>query len=532
MADWKNQFNELPEDIKDKFSIHVDKCGKDRRRTFNKMIDLIETHHIIRKIDDKHKQYQLALNEMERLIALQASNSDAWKEMVYETSHKLMKEHKIITSYPDEFTPYRIYIWNGKCYEEDLEAVYLRTQIEKVLEHQATEKTEREIINKLKTLTSDKDKRLHRDKNIISMDNCMFNTATFATQPTSSDRFVLNHIPIAYNHKIGYADWEEYVKQWVGEDIFVKALQEYIGYIWVDGQPAKKLLYLDGDYDSGKSIFCIAIQNMLGPKNYDNLTIYEICKTFDNASLYGKLANIRSDIPVDIQPQSVSVIKPLTGGDTIKVQRKYEQPFKLHSRAKIIWTGNGAPYLPESGLNDDAVIRRWLPIAFPYKFLPDDAYNDHISKTLFDDEPSYVKQAVPDDILRKKLFNADMRAQIFNWSVEGIKRLKKNHWVFSYNPNIDDIRGWFNARMPKSDVEQFMIDTMETNMEGHIVKHQIFQRYLEWCKKKRKLITTEKKFFTDIKDNKYFPVMDYQPSVEIDGVKRQLHAFRGVQWKS
>ena len=204
------------------------------------------------------------------------------------------------------------------------------------------------------------------------MDNCMFNTTTFATQPASSDRFVLNHIPVTYNPKIGYADWEKYVQEWVGEDIFIKTLQEYIGYIWVDGQPAKKLLYLDGDYDSGKSIFCIAIQHMLGPKNYDNLTIYEICKTFDNASLYGKLANIRSDIPVDIQPQSVSVIKPLTGGDTIKVQRKYEQPFKLHSRAKIIWTGNGAPYLPESGLNDDAVLRRWLPIPFSYKFLPDD----------------------------------------------------------------------------------------------------------------------------------------------------------------
>lgn len=499
-----------------------DDFNKDRRTTFRKLNEIVETHHKIKNMKDK--KYLEAIKILANKYQDSKNNEDeSWQEVLHNTAMQIIDEHYIITSYPDGFTPYRTYIYGDGYYKEDLKYVFIRKEINEILNENATLNPEKEIINKIKTLTLDIKKNLYRDINLIALKNKLFDTHTRTTYKFDPDKFILNKVPVEYNGGLGYSNWFKYINSWTnGNKAYANTLQEFVGYIWYPGQPAKKLLYLDGPRNSGKSLFCYAIENMIGRENVDNLTPDEACSKFDNASLFGKLANIRSDVDTNLKVDNIQRIKSLTGGDTIKVQRKFENPFKLESRAKFIWTGNGPQSIPESAFNDDAVIIRFLPIPF------------HVIYTDFDydlvnlDDDEEIKDREKDDVIKKILTSDKMKSEIFNWSLEGARRLSSRNWIFSYNPSIIDIRKWFTSgRVIHNDVEQFLVETMKRSETSYIGKIEMYNTFIKWCKEKEKPILSNNTFHGQVKNNRIFGVTEFYPSSS----SGRVHAWRGIIWK-
>jgi putative DNA primase/helicase len=113
-----------------------------------------------------------------------------------------------------------------------------------------------------------------------------------------------------------------------------------------------------GPTDSGKSTLLSLIEALLGIHNVSHATLQEIADNqFAGADLYGKLANIASDLDARV-PKSAAKFKQLVGGtDTIRVERKYRDAFDFRPFAKLMFSANEPPGTSDQS---DAFYGRWF----------------------------------------------------------------------------------------------------------------------------------------------------------------------------
>ena len=85
---------------------------------------------------------------------------------------------------------------------------------------------------------------------------------------------------------------------------------------------------------------------------------------FQNAELFGKLANLGDDIGEEFITSS-SVFKKLVTGERIQVQRKGQDPFEFNNYAKMIFSANSIPRIKD---RSGGLRRRMIIIPFDATF--------------------------------------------------------------------------------------------------------------------------------------------------------------------
>jgi len=528
MTDKLEEFNKWSDEAKKAFSDYTTSCSKDESYALRSIETILKTNqHIQNEIEDENEKRLAAI----RILVARASGNNQhtsasdWKDSIEETANTIIDDCPIITSYPNENNPEKLYYWNGHYYKcETNEFPFLRSRILDILERDAVINTRKAIVDRIKARTLDNKGRFHRDKHLIALENGTFDSLTLEVEnPPDPERIVLNYIPVKYDPNVGYNDWQKFIDGWVEEEDYRDTLQEFIGYFWVREQPAKRLLYLTGAHDSGRSKFCYAINNMLGGSKYNNyssLGPMQIGGRFNTALLYNKLANIRSDVEVIRKATDLSLIKPLSGGDTLTAEFKGITPFQMLNHAKTIWTGNGAPNVGQEYLSDDAWVLRWLPIDFPFKFVPE-------SKLKEDDDR--LKLAIPDDMLSRTLISSHMKTQIFNWSIEGLKRLRSRKWVFSYKPNLKDIRHWFESGIHYNNVEMFLKSRTTINVISSISKALLYREAEKWFRECKLPIDSYEVFCKKVQNNRVYEVATTNPLNT--KTREQIPSWRGITWR-
>jgi putative DNA primase/helicase len=175
--------------------------------------------------------------------------------------------------------------------------------------------------------------------------------------------------------------------------------EELVGYLLRATTKFQKAFMLLGDGANGKSTFLSMLTTFLGEDSVSNISLQDLVENrFAAAELQGKLVNIYADLPSSSLEQS-DVFKAIVGGDTIKAERKFGQPFKLTPTARLLFSAND---LPRSRDLSSAYFRRWVIIPFPNKF-----------------EDSKAKK----DLLGL-LTTQQARSALLNRAVEGLRRLE------------------------------------------------------------------------------------------------------------
>lgn len=142
-----------------------------------------------------------------------------------------------------------------------------------------------------------------------------------------------------------------------------------------------KAFILTGTGANGKSTFLGMVKNMLGEYNISSLDLKELSEKFQNAEIYGKLANIGDDIDSEYI-SNAAIFRKLVTGERIQVQRKGERPFEFNNYAKLLFSANNIPRLG-SAKDSYAILRRLVIIPFEAKFTVDDVdYNPNIKHDL------------------------------------------------------------------------------------------------------------------------------------------------------
>jgi putative DNA primase/helicase len=329
----------------------------------------------------------------------------------------------------------------------------IEAEIQTRLGKETTKNIVNEIIGHIKRETYFDPAELDANRRYLCLENCVFDLETRTTIPHSPDIFATVKLPIFYNPAIPTTDIDKYIATIVKET-GIEKLQEHLGDILSPHTASKKLLYAYGRRDSGKTTLMTIIQRLLGDENYCSLTLKQLGDRFTNFGLYGRMANICSEVPYKLTLSNLEMIKAMTGGDTITLEQKFCPAFEYRPILKHIFASNGIPRI-DLEIADSAFYRRFDFIYFPYSFTPDETM-----------------------ILRYT--TKEMKSAWFNWLVQGHYRLKGNHWHFTNELSVSDVEKLFREAIGEDQFIVWLKDKYIHSTTGFVEKEQMFNDYRKY----------------------------------------------------
>ncbi len=203
--------------------------------------------------------------------------------------------------------------------------------------------------------------------NLIAFKNGIYDVIKDELLPFSDKHIITNKIEFNYNPAAKSDLVDDTLNKLSCNDMEIRALlEEAIGYCFYRRNELGKSFMLVGDgsrvkgSSNGKSTFLDMVKTLLGENNITSLDLSELNQKFQNAELFGKLANIGDDIDDTFIPNS-AIFKKLVTGDRIQVQRKGERPFEFNNYAKLLFSANEIPKIKDRG---GAIQRRLVIIPF------------------------------------------------------------------------------------------------------------------------------------------------------------------------
>jgi putative DNA primase/helicase len=240
------------------------------------------------------------------------------------------------------------------------------------------------------------------------------------------------------------------------------------------------------------------LTEFIGAENTSNVSLQALeHKRFAMAQLYNKHLNVYSDL----SSQAVSdtgIFKMITGSDMIYADRKFKDGFYFRSFAKQVFSCNK---IPISRDDTNAYFRRWILMSFPNRFEGEDV-NPHILEEITTDEEI---------------------SALFNWGVEGLKRLEKNK-IFSYNKSTELIRDEYERK--SNPILAFVKDCLEEDAQAFESKKDTYNYYKSYCKKEHLPVKANNAFARELKQN-----INYLDEQQIGIGKDRKRVWMGIRIK-
>ncbi|MEM3859397.1 MAG: phage/plasmid primase, P4 family [Candidatus Micrarchaeaceae archaeon] len=314
----------------------------------------------------------------------------------------------------------------------------------------------------------------HTEHKIV-LENGILDLDTLQLSAHDPNWLSLTKLPVVYNKDAKCDKILNFLNEVLRpEDIPV--IQEWSGYqLWVFGYPAQRAMMLVGDGGNGKSVFISLIEALMGRNNRSAVCLQEFAEDkFSKADLFGKPSNLYADLP-ERDLKSVGVLKMLTGEDPIRAQEKHVKPFTFTNVAKLTFSCNKVPRVPE---DTEGFFRRWIIVEFPYTF---------------------EGSAKEDKELKNRLINDQTEISGFlNWALEGLQRLRASGWRFSYSKTVNEIREDYLVR--SDPYKAFKMHCIIENASGEVGKDELYQAYKDHCDRHKLTLKSSDSFFKNFKD--------------------------------
>jgi putative DNA primase/helicase len=251
---------------------------------------------------------------------------------------------------------------------------------------------------------------------LINFKNGVFDSEKFAFREHDKNDFIMNQIPYNYNESAKCPKFLEFLQTSLGGDSeLILYLQEIIGYSLTGLSIEPMIIFMYGNGKNGKSVLSELLQRISGGYS-TKLRIESLMeKSLDGipndiARLVGKRIVVCSETK-DGQKINESLIKDLTGNDTISARFLRKEFFDFRFKGKVFMYGNHKPVVKG---NDFGIWRRLKLIPFNVQ----------------------IEESKQDKFLLEKLSSEGQG--IINWSLDGLKRLIGNQFRFSEPQTVKD----------------------------------------------------------------------------------------------
>lgn len=213
-------------------------------------------------------------------------------------------------------------------------------------------------------------------------------------------------------------------------------------------------LIMVGDGSNGKSTILKILKGILGPDNTASISIHAIqLERFSISKLDGKLANIYPDIS-NKELWNLGRFKIVVSGESIDVEKKGKDLYSMTSFAKHFFSANEMPDIKD---NSDGAFRRIYVLKFENQFLPGVNRIEDYDKIILQEEA----------------------AGIFNLIYRNYKNLLYNNG-FRFKQSIAQVRETIKRESDK--LREFLDTCLVKSPSNYIIKDDLYQKYVEYCK--------------------------------------------------
>ncbi len=367
-----------------------------------------------------------------------------------------------------------VYIYKDGLYILGLNI--LKAEIQEILEENASTYHKNNIIDMIKDLTLTNREDFNLDKNLINLNNGIFNIKNKELIQHSPDYLFFTKIPVNYDVNAKCPIIENFLDEILPEE-YKKIIIEWFGYCLYRRYFIKKAIIFVGERDTGKSTLIKLFERFIGKENASGVSLQKIVSDkFASSHLYNKHINIYDDLSFkDINDNGL--FKIATGGGIISGEKKFGEQFQFENFSKLTFACNKIPDVKDT--NDDAYFSRWMIIPFLAeiekvdKFLTDKITTKEelsgllnlailgLTKILEKQDFSYDKN--PEEIKKEMLLSGSMIANFVNDCLEE----EAGYWVSKDEMNEECIRYAQSKKLPVVTIQS--LGRKLPNHSGYII---------------------------------------------------------------
>ncbi len=336
------------------------KRGLDKEQVFNEM-------WAFAKWADAPQSYrELTYEKAKKYIEKRTGEKD-FDIALLQFTDKLIMAKKFVEIQPLYYDNYKI--WWMWIHEENRWKMVDETDIlNRIDKHRGqtdtiNSKTKNEIVEALKRVAR-KNQPIPIKETWIQFKDVIVDIETGEEFEVSSKYFATNPIPWELGDSEETPNMERLFSEWVGEEN-IENLYEIMAFCLVPRYFLHRIFCLIGGGLNGKGTYLRMLQNFIGIENITATDLERLSSSnFECSRLYKKLVCIMGETNTKTI-RKTSLLKSLSGEDSIPFEIKHKDPFSGSSYAKIIIASNSLPATMDKTVG---WYRRWQIIKFPTEF--------------------------------------------------------------------------------------------------------------------------------------------------------------------
>lgn len=302
---------------------------------------------------------------------------------------------------------------------------------------------------------------------LLNVDNGTLNLQTLELKPHDPDQWITKLVPVAWKPDAQSSRWEQFLREVFDDDTdLIDFVQRRVGYSLTGNVQEQEFALLWGRGANGKSTFVSTILAMMGDYAQTTRaeTLLETKTSINNdvAALAGARLVVASELP-EHATLNESLIKDLTGNDSITARFLYKEYFTFRPQFKLWLYGNHKPRVRGT---DDAIWRRVNLVEFGRQFTGDDA----------------------DPQLASKLQNE--LAGILAWAVRGCQRWQAEGL---HTPEAVD-NASRQYRTDQDVIGAFVEDCCVTGPNFSAYTGNLFEQYSQWTEDSGEYTVSKRRF--------------------------------------
>jgi len=303
----------------------------------------------------------------------------AIEEKIRDLAEQVMSKYNFKTLKDIE----EILYFEGGIYRSGGEQI-IKIELEKIAGYSININKRNEIIGHIKYNTMVERQEFDKDIEIINVKNGLLNLRTGEIMQHTPDYLSLVQLPVASSKDASCPNIIRFFTGILTKE-GISTIVRLLGYCLYRSTRYEKAFMLVGAGRNGKSVLIKLIESLVGVENISHVSLQELNdERFAAADIYCKLVNTYADLESE-RLINTGKFKTIVSGDSIRAQRKHQQPFNYRNFAKLIFSANKIPKSEDSSY---AYYRRWVIIPFQKVFEGADEDTALIDKLTTEDELS------------------------------------------------------------------------------------------------------------------------------------------------
>lgn len=322
-------------------------------------------------------------------------------------------------------------------------------------------------------------------RELIAMGNCILNMRTGRMAAPTPKFWTLNGLDFEYDPRAKCPRWLGFLEEVLpGDQEAKETVQEIFGYCATSETKFQKAFMLNGVKRSGKGTIARMLKGMVGEENIIGPTMAGFVGQFGMETWIGKKVAVFSDARMKgTSAVAVERLLSVTGEDLLEVARKYKRAWNGTLTTKVLILCNEPPsWEDDSG----ALPSRFIVLRFDVSFFGRE--NENLTDELLDE-----------------------RSGVFNWALEGWRRLVKRGRFRQPASGAEVAR---QMEIGASAIKMFVHEECELKEDGRVSKVLLRSKYEDWMREQRLKPISKGRF--EIQLLSAFPntIYPYRPGTE------------------